>query len=61
MTEVVESSDAGRQNSIRFFWISLIITPLVLLVILEACASGSFISTTHSAEKVTLRLPAIIF
>ena len=40
MTEVVESSDAGQQNSVRFFWISLIITPLVLLVILEAVCLG---------------------
>lgn len=40
MTEVLESSDAGRRNSARFFWISLIIIPFVLLVVLEAVCLG---------------------
>jgi hypothetical protein len=40
MAEVLEASDGGRQNSARFFWISLIVVPLVLLVILEAVCLG---------------------
>jgi hypothetical protein len=40
MTEVLEASDAGRQNRARFFWISLIIVPLVLLVVVEAMCLG---------------------
>jgi len=40
MAEVLESSDAGRQNSVRFFWISLIVVPFVLLVVLEAVCLG---------------------
>jgi len=40
MAEVLEASDAGRQNSAGFFWISLIVVPLVLLVVLEAVCLG---------------------
>jgi hypothetical protein len=40
MTEVLESSEAGRQHVRRFFWISLIAVPLVLLVFLEAVCLG---------------------
>ena len=40
MAEVLEASNAGRQSFARFFWVSLIIVPVVLLVVLEAVCLG---------------------